>query len=45
MTAQHTRSTRLFTTCAAGLMLASDWNISGIDRETARRGVVQYFAA
>jgi hypothetical protein len=44
MTAQHARSARLFAVCAAGLMLASDWNISGIDRETARRGVVQCFA-
>ena len=44
MTAQHARSTRLFAACAAGLMLASDWNISGIDRESARRGVVQCFA-
>lgn len=44
MTAQHARSARLFAVCAAGLMLASDWNISGIDRESARRGVVQCFA-
>ena len=44
MSAQQGRSARLFALCAAALMQASEWNISGISAEAARDGVMQAFA-
>lgn len=44
MTAQQNRTARLFAACGAGLMLASQWAISGITVEQARQGVLCSFA-
>lgn len=44
MTAQQGRSARLFALCAAALMQASEWGISGINATAAREGVMQAFA-
>lgn len=44
MSAQQSRTAKLFARCAAALMLASEWAISGITAEQARQGVLQCFA-
>lgn len=44
LNAQMARSARLFAACAAGLMLASEWAISGITAKQAQQGIMRCFA-
>ncbi len=44
MTAQTSRTARLFAISATGLMLASEWGISGISVEQAQAGIKTAFA-
>ncbi len=44
MTAQMSRTARLFAISATGLILASEWEISGINTEQAKQGVKTAFA-
>lgn len=44
MTAQASRTARLFAVSAAGLMLASEWGITGISAEQAKQGIKTCFA-